>query len=136
MHELHTGGLVKYALRRGGSIHPVIVPESVLGNQTGTMNPSIFVHKDKILMNLRHINYILYHSEGKKFPHTWGPLVYVHPQNDVTLTTYNVMCEFDLNLNLTGFEQLNSFKLVLPNCVDLEILKSIKMFGIMAILRK
>lgn len=108
MHELHTGGLVKYALRRGGSLSPVIVPEQVLGNQTGTMNPSLFVHEGRILMNLRHINYILYHSEGRKFPHQWGPLVYVHPQNDVTLTTYNVMCEFDANLNLISAGRVNT----------------------------
>ena len=108
MHDLHMGGLVPYALKRGGSIHPIIIPKQVLGNETGVMNPSVFIHKGKILINIRHINYILYHSEGKKFPHEWGPLVYIHPQNDVTLTTYNVMCELDSNFQIKEASRVNT----------------------------
>jgi hypothetical protein len=51
-------------------------------------------------MNVRHVNYTLYHSEGKKFPHTWGPLQYLHPENDITLTTHNIMTELDADLNV------------------------------------
>jgi hypothetical protein len=101
------GGLANYALKRGGSIHPIIIPKSVLGNETGIMNPSIFLHNGKILVNVRHVNYILYHSEGKKFPHQWGPLVYIHPENDVALKTHNVMCELDENLNLKSAGRVN-----------------------------
>lgn len=100
MHDLHTGGLAKYALKRGGSLHPLLIPKSVLGNETGIMNPSIFLHEGRLLLNMRHVNYILYHSEGKRFPHQWGPLVYIHPENDVALKTHNVMCELDENLNI------------------------------------
>lgn len=107
MHDLYTGGLANYVLKRGGSIHPIIVPKSVLGNETGIMNPSIFLHNGKILVNVRHVNYILYHSEGKKFPHQWGPLVYIHPENDVALKTHNVMCELDENLNLKTAGRVN-----------------------------
>ena len=106
MHDLHMGGLATYALKRGGSIHPVIIPKEVLGNETGIMNPSIFQHKDKLFINVRHVNYYLYHSEGKKFPHQWGPLVYIHPENDVTLTTHNVMCELDSNLNMVNAQRV------------------------------
>jgi len=101
------GGLATYALKRGGSIHPIIIPTEVLGNETGIMNPSIFQHKDKLFINVRHVNYYLYHSEGKKFPHQWGPLVYIHPENDVTLTTHNVMCELDSNLNMVNAQRVN-----------------------------
>jgi hypothetical protein len=101
------GGLANYALKRGGSIHPIIIPKGVLGNETGIMNPSIFLHNGKILVNVRHVNYILYHSEGKKFPHQWGPLVYIHPENDVALKTHNVMCELDENLNLKSAGRVN-----------------------------
>jgi predicted GH43/DUF377 family glycosyl hydrolase len=101
------GGLATYALKRGGSLHPIIIPTEVLGNETGIMNPSIFKHKDKLFINVRHVNYYLYHSEGKKFPHQWGPLVYIHPENDVTLTTHNVMCEVDSNLNLLSAQRVN-----------------------------
>ena len=75
MHDLRHHGLVHYALKRGGSIHPITLPKELTG-ETGIMNPSIFIHGGKILMNVRHVNYTLYHSEGKKFPHTWGPLQY------------------------------------------------------------
>ncbi len=107
MHDLHMGGLATYALKRGGSLHPLILPKEVLGNESGIMNPSIFIHKGKILVNVRHVNYILYHSEGKRFPHQWGPLVYVHPENDVTLRTHNVLCELDSNLNLKTAQRVN-----------------------------
>jgi hypothetical protein len=107
MHDLYMGGLANYALKRGGSIHPIIIPKGVLGNETGIMNPSIFLHNGKILVNVRHVNYILYHSEGKKFPHQWGPLVYIHPENDVALKTHNVMCELDENLNLKSAGRVN-----------------------------
>jgi len=102
MHDLHMGGLTTYALKRGGSLHPLVLPKEVLGNEQGIMNPSIYIHEGKILVNIRHVNYILYHSETKKFPHQWGPLVYVHPQNDVALKTHNVIAELDDSLNLVN----------------------------------
>lgn len=107
MHDLFMGGLATYALKRGGTLHPVLLPKSVLGNETGIMNPSIFIDDGRILLNIRHVNYILYHSEGKRFPHQWGPLVYIHPENDVTLRTHNVMCELDENLNLLDAGRVN-----------------------------
>ena len=58
------------------------------------------MHEGRILLNVRHVNYTLYHSEGKKFPHLWGPLQYIHPENDVSLTTHNIMCELDANMNV------------------------------------
>ena len=100
MHDLRSGGLAAYALKRGGSIHPITLPKEVLGTETGIMNPSIFQYGGKIYLNVRHINYILYHSETKQFPHAWGPLVYIHPENDVSLSTHNVMCELDENMNV------------------------------------
>ena len=103
------GGLTTYALRRGGSLHPIILPKKVVGNEQGIMNPSVFVTSDdKILVNCRHINYTLYHSELKKFPHQWGPLVYIHPQNDVALKTTNIIAEFDDNLDLVNCGRVNT----------------------------
>lgn len=106
MHDLYNGGLATYALKRGGSIHPIIIPKEVLGNETGIMNPSIFQHDGKLRINVRHVNYILYHAEAKKFPHQWGPLVYVHPEHDVALKTHNIMCEVDTNLNLINAQRV------------------------------
>lgn len=105
MHDLRLYGLATFALKRGGSIHPVTLPAE-LTNETGIMNPSIFIHNGRILLNVRHVNYTLYHSEGKKFPHVWGPLQYIHPENDVTLRTHNVICELDANLNVLSYGRI------------------------------
>ena len=100
MHDLRHHGLVHYALKRGGSIHPITLPKELTG-ETGIMNPSIFQHEGRILLNVRHVNYTLYHSEGKHWPHVWGPLQYIHPENDISLTTYNIMNELNGDLEIT-----------------------------------
>jgi hypothetical protein len=52
------------ALTCGGDISPLVIPAE-LTKQTGLMNPSVFIDSDgDILVNLRHVNYTLYHSEG------------------------------------------------------------------------
>ena len=66
--------LVKQVIQAGGSISPLIIP-SDLTNGTGLMNPSIYVDKGKLILNLRHVNYTLYHCEGEQlFNNRWGPL--------------------------------------------------------------
>lgn len=110
MHDLRHHGLVHYALKRGGSIHPITLPKELTG-ETGIMNPSIFQYEGRILLNVRHVNYTLYHSEGKKFPHTWGPLQYLHPENDISLTTYNIMTELDADLNVVHAGRIDTSEL-------------------------
>lgn len=104
MNHISTNGLVDYALKNGGSIYPLIIPKEKTEG-TGLMNPSIFIDGDNILVNVRHINYTLYHSEGKGFPHQWGPLQYVHPEDDWTLRTNNFIC----HLNPTDFSIKESY---------------------------
>ena len=110
MHDLRHHGLVHYALKRGGSIHPITLPKELTG-ETGIMNPSIFLHEGRILLNVRHVNYTLYHSEGKHWPHVWGPLQYIHPENDITLTTYNVMCELNGDLEIIHAQRIDTTEL-------------------------
>lgn len=88
--------LVRQALAAGGKIAPLIIQDGHYKG-IGYMNPSVFVDEDgDILVNLRHINYTLYHSENKqRFPSRWGPLAYLHPENDQTLTTVNYLCRLD-----------------------------------------
>jgi organic radical activating enzyme len=87
--------LCKTVLSREGSIIPLIIdPKDSKG--LGLMNPSILMDKTKILLNLRNINYTLYHCEGEQlFNNRWGPLSYLHPEHDMHLRTYNFMCELD-----------------------------------------
>lgn len=86
------------ALYYGGSIHPLIIPAEKT-NGTGLFNPSVFVDDDKILVNIRHCQYTLYHAELNKCEHQYGPLVYLNPENDITLTTTNYIVELDESFN-------------------------------------
>ena len=104
-------GIVKFVIDNGGSVHPLILPEETTGG-TGLMNPSVFVDDNgQILVLLRHINYTLYHSETKVFAHHWGPLQYLHPENDMTLTTKNYLLRLDNNLNITQFDKVDTSSL-------------------------
>lgn len=98
---------VKYALEHGGEIAPLIIP-SELTQGTGLMNPSILNHNGKILINVRHTNYTFYHSEKKLFQHPYGPLTYLHPENDMHLRTWNWYGELDNNLNVTRYSKIDT----------------------------
>lgn len=98
---------VKHCIENGGSIHPLLIPSKDLKGPSLT-NPSIYFDGDKILVNLRNINYTLYHSEKKKYEHPWGPLVYIHPENDWKLRTKNIMCEYDENMRLKWYHHIDT----------------------------
>jgi tetratricopeptide (TPR) repeat protein len=85
----------KLVIDNGGEIKPLILPSSQTQGLP-QINPSILVEGDDIHLNLRHLNYILYHSEGKqRFQSIWGPLAYLNPEDDITLTTNNYLCKLD-----------------------------------------
>lgn len=99
---------VKRCLADGGSIHPLILPAD-LTRGTGLMNPSVFIDDDgKILVNIRHVNYTFYHSEKKLFQHPWGPLIYVHPEDDQHLRTWNYYCELNEDLEIKKFALIDT----------------------------
>jgi hypothetical protein len=98
---------VKLALENGGTIKPLIIPAEHT-NGTGLCNPSVFVDNGKILVNVRHIQYTLYHSELQKYEHQYGPLVYLNPENDNTLTTTNFICELDENLEISYWSKIDT----------------------------
>jgi len=89
--------LCKRALENGGSVNYLIIP-SHLTEGLGLTNPSLLYQDGAYLLNLRHVQYALYHSEGKqKFQTPWGPLAYLNPEDDVVLRTTNYICELDPN---------------------------------------
>jgi len=94
--------LVQRAVLNGGKLAPILIKEGS-NKGTGLMNPSVFIDDDgDILVNLRHVNYSLYHSEkNMRFPSSWGPLAYLHPEKDMNLRTYNYLCRLDKNFNMT-----------------------------------
>jgi len=100
--------LVKQVIKNGGSIVPLIIDSSKT-NGTGLMNPSIFNDNGKLILNLRHVQYTLYHTRGK-FENRYGPLAYLNPENDITLTTTNYFCSLDNNLSITSFNKVDTSK--------------------------
>jgi len=104
--------LVQQSVQQGGKLRPLIIPASVTGG-TGLMNPSPFVDDDgDILLILRHINYTLYHSENnQRFPSIWGPLSYLHPEQDQRLVTTNYLCRLDSDYNIINYTKIDTSQL-------------------------
>jgi hypothetical protein len=99
--------LANLAINNGGRIAQLILPSEVTKGM-GTMNPSIFLDGDRILVNIRVLNYILYHNESQKYQHVWGPLQYIHPDDDKTLRTYNFIAELDEDLCIKWFQPVDT----------------------------
>lgn len=102
---------VELCLINGGDIRPLIIPYSNQTKGTGLFNPSIYLDGDKLVLNLRHCQYTLYHAEKNIFEHEYGPLCYLNPENDITLTTTNYFCNIDEDLNISSFKRVDTTKL-------------------------
>lgn len=103
----------KQALKNGGDLVPLII-SSELTNGTALFNPSVYIEPitNKLIVNLRHCQYLLYHSEKNMFETPWGPLSYMNPENDLTLTTTNYLCELDKNsLEIINISKIDTSKL-------------------------
>ena len=107
--------LVQKAVGYGGKLAPLVISEG-LTSGTGLMNPSIFIDADgDILVNLRHVNYTLYHAEGdQRFPSRWGPLGYLHPEKDQRLVTENYICRLNADLVMTDYSKVEMLELHTP----------------------
>jgi predicted GH43/DUF377 family glycosyl hydrolase len=107
--------LVQRAVSNGGKLAPIVISDG-LHSGTGLMNPSVFIDSDgDILVNLRHVNYTLCHSENtQKFPNRWGPLSYLHPEKDQTLRTENYLCRLDKNLSMINSAHVDMLELHTP----------------------
>lgn len=92
---------VKHVLNNGGSINPLVIPAEYTKG-TGLFNPSIYLDGNNLLLNLRHCQYTIYHAEKNIFEHEYGPLVYLNPENDLTLTTTNYLCRIDANMDISS----------------------------------
>ena len=101
---------VNFCLDNGGVIKPLLVP-SEFTNGTGLFNPTICVNEGNILVNIRHCQYTLYHSELQNYEHHWGPLLYLNPENDVTLTTTNFLCRLSSDLDVEKTFKVDTSKL-------------------------
>jgi len=107
--------LVQRAVLSGGKLAPLVI-EKGLTSGTGLMNPSVFIDDDgDILVNLRHVNYTLIHSENNQmFPSIWGPLTYAHPEKDMTLRTTNYLMRLDEDLKVINHCLVDTTLLDIP----------------------
>ena len=112
---MNTMNLVQKSVQHGGKLAPLVI-EQGLTSGTGLMNPSIFIDNDgDILVNLRHVNYTLYHAENtQKFPSRWGPLSYLHPEKDQRLVTENYLCKLSSDLEMTNYARVSMLDLHTP----------------------
>jgi FkbM family methyltransferase len=107
--------LCKQVIENGGTLVPLLIPPGE-SKGLGLMNPSILVEGEKILVNIRKVNYTLYHSENEQlFANRWGPLAYLNPENDIKLKTINFFCTLDENLNTKDIYQVDTSSLDSPN---------------------
>lgn len=99
--------LVEKAVKNGGKLAPLIISHG-LTSGTGLMNPSVFIDNDgDILVNLRHVNYTLYHAENEqRFNSRFGPLSYLHPEADQRLVTENYLCRLNADLEMTDYAKV------------------------------
>ncbi len=101
---------VKRVLESGaGKIKPLIIPSN-LTNGTGTFNPSIFNDNGQLMAVVRHCQVTLFHSEKSIFEHEWGPLIYVHPENDWTLTTTNYLLLLNEDISIKKILKIDMSK--------------------------
>lgn len=100
---------VKRALSDGGEIMPLIIPAKD-SSGLGLMNPSVIIDEARILVVLRNVNYTFYHSEKKLFNHPYGPLTYLHPENDLHLRTTNWLLELNDRLEVVKHLKIDTTK--------------------------
>ena len=90
--------LVKHIVQHGGEIKPLLVP-ALDSAGTGLLNPSVYNHNGKILVNIRHIDLIVYNSDKHVFPHQWGITVYPRLKYQKCTST-NFYAELDHKLDI------------------------------------
>ena len=100
---------VTKSLQAGGKLIPLIL-DSKDTNGTALFNPSIYIDGERALVNIRHCQYTFYHSEKKIFPHEFGPLLYLNPEDDITLTTTNYIGELGPNYEMVKYTKIDTTK--------------------------
>jgi len=102
--------LCKNLLSNGGIITPLLIPAENTGG-TGLMNPSIFNDEGNLILNIRHVNYTLYHCEnGQLFNNRYGPLAYLNPENDIKLRTWNYFCTLKNDFSVKNYFKVDTSK--------------------------
>lgn len=89
----------KYVLQHGGVLKKLEIPVE-MSEGLGLCNPSVFIDGDRIVANIRRVNYMLHISPSHRWNSAFGPTNYHHPDNDVNLRTENYVCELNDDLDV------------------------------------
>lgn len=93
--------------KHGGKIIPLLIPSNQLKGPSLSNITIANVH-NQLLVNFRNLNYVLYHAELNKNEHVWGPLLYLHPEADQTLTTYNYLAQLNNEYNVFAYSLIDT----------------------------
>lgn len=104
--EIYEKGLAKFCVDQGLRIFPLLMKWD-LSKGVSLMNPSIYNDDGKLKCNIRIVNYNMSHSEFSKYPHWSGPLQYIHPEDDVTLKTENILVDLDDDFSIVDGNYIN-----------------------------
>lgn len=97
----------KKAIEEGGTLKPLIINSDDMVYPSIT-NTSVLNWNGKLVVNIRNVNYTLYHSEKNKYEHVWGPLVYIHPENDIKLKTVNYFAYINDDLEVEKYHLIDT----------------------------
>ena len=97
----------KLVLSDGGQLVPLLVPpDKIIG--PSLTNPSILNLNGQLLVNLRNVNYVLYHAEEGNNEHIWGPLCYLHTEQNPVLATHNILCSLGSSFNIQEYSIIDT----------------------------
>jgi predicted GH43/DUF377 family glycosyl hydrolase len=100
--------LVKTILNEGGGqINSIIIDDFENTKGTGFCNASVLKVGDKIMINVRHVEYTFFYSQ--KFQSKFeGPLSYYHRDDDLSLRTNNYLGELNPDtLQIENYKQVD-----------------------------
>ena len=105
-----TNNFVKFCVDQGGQLAPLNVDSSLM---TGTsfLNPSVFIDNGKILVNIRHTDYTIFHSVTGKYRLYGNGLRYDYAQNINHTITTNYICELTSDLEIISQHKVNTSSL-------------------------
>ena len=105
-----TNNFVKFCIKNGGQLCPLNVNLVPMPGTTLT-NPSIFITNDnKILVNIRHTDYTLFHSETAKYKLHGETLRYDYAENNNHINTINYICELNDLFEISTIYKVNTTK--------------------------
>lgn len=104
---------VSKAIQDGGRIAPIFINAEDT-NGTGLFNPSVYNDNGKLILNLRHCQYTILQAERKIFEHQFGPLIYLHPEDELKLKTTNFLCELGDDLFVKNYSKVDTSLLDVP----------------------